>query len=682
MLLTPAALLMRAKRAREAEQQRVQKSSTLVGLLEEPRLTFQRDIAPPSGSLQSAGAAAPKDVAELRQSALQTAAPPPTTPFWWASNPSVGADARASNALLDAARGQGIESSSQPSSGLSLFDFSRRNDTRGMPVALLAGVSANMSTHKATPDPTLAPKARASLSSPGLDKEGDKGSFQSPPSESSLVSMVSGRFYVPLSQSKRKASSSASRKAALTSPAYSLSRDEQRMHIPSGVNRSRPGIIHPDDEPPEPPVSSREQRERQEHNEVERTLSIFTLNMAQSLLPYSDAERNQMHASGAHMSEDDEAKRVRSFLADKAKRHLASMSNARRALLALYDYASHIGITLGNFKASVGLISAFLSSQVARTMAASRLRGLIWAQHNYTIDIVADHASLKSYLERLGSGSGHAETMPVKIACHLAVIASDKQQPEYTRSLAGGLYLLATASLRWADAQRSTWRVLSGTLEGSGQTKTGFAYWWGEKHDLLGGSDWYRPLIKSYKHLASPPDFIFRKAEFVRGKTGSLDGFINWGEGPARKSHVVSGFVELLQMEPLALSLEMAKKYSRIHGARRLFPTLGRYLSASLALSIDDRQELGRWAPSSGGSSSHAAPMANLYASDAQRARCVATRKRVADATRNRIRDVGWVNLPLDGGGFESFINGGVGIADPEPPLSSDESGDEAEIEI
>ena len=135
-------------------------------------------------------------------------------------------------------------------------------------------------------------------------------------------------------------------------------------------------------------------------------------------------------------------------------------------------------------------------------------------------------------------------------------------------------------------------------------------------------------------------------------------------------------------MEPLSLSEEEAKKLSRMHGARRLFPTLGRYMSEQLNLSIDDRQELGRWAPSLGGSSSHGAPMANLYGSDAQRSRCVATRKRVAEAAREMIRDVGWINLPLHGGGFEAFIQGGVSIADPEPDLSDDESEDEAEIEI
>ena len=41
---------------------------------------------------------------------------------------------------------------------------------------------------------------------------------------------------------------------------------------------------------------------------------------------------------------------------------------------------------------------------------------------------------------------------------------------------------------------------------------------------------------------------------------------------------------------------------------------------------------------------------------------------------RTIIRDVGWQNLALDGGGFEAFADGDVDIASPEPDLSSDES--------
>ena len=672
--------MQRAQRARAAAQQQPQVGGPPAPLAERapPRT---RDGAATALVPSSGTATAPRSVAELRDAdrypptqngGLQHCAPmaPCLPPQDVPSQSSVTA--------INRLRELGSVSTSTPLPIPSVFDFSYRpRNPPPMPPALLGKVSG---MHKAS----LPPTKRASpepLSEGGIAQTSDGDQFSSPPSVPPLVSMVQGRFYVPITHSKRKSVSCAAKRAAHDSTAYVLSRDAS-LSIPPGINRARNGIINPNDEPVDEPTSSAAQKERARHNEVERTLSIFSLGMVQALLPYTDDERKQMQASGKSLLEEEETARVRVFLADKAARHLASMSNARRALLALYDYAQHVGINLVGFNASVGLISAFLSSQVARTMAASRLRGLVWAQLNYSIAITANSPALQSYLEKRGSGANHATTMPVKVACHLAVLASDSTRHEYTRAVAAGLYLLATASLRWADAQRSTWRPLSGTLEGSGETKTGFAFWWGEKSDLLGGTDWFRPLTKSYKTLTSPPDYIFRRALFERGKTGSLEGFQGWGEGPARKSHVVKSFQEILMMEPLSLSEDEAKALSRIHGARRMYPTLGRYLSHELNLSTDDRQELGRWAPSSGGSSSHAAPMANLYSTDAQRARCVATRKRVADAARRLIRDAGWTNLPLDGGGFEAFIQGGVNIAEPEPDMSSDESEDEAEIEI
>ena len=509
------------------------------------------------------------------------------------------------------------------------------------------------------------------LSAPKPIKPSEGSSAPTPPP---LVTLIMGKFYVPATNaSKKRATPARSLRDSALVNAYDIAREA--LVMPPGINqsRSRPGITHPNEEPPNPPTTSAAQRERARANEVERVLSLFTTEMAQSLLPFSSSEQAQMAAAGASSMEETLGGRLRYFLADKAERHLASLQNARRALLALFDYARSVGISLTNFTASTGLMSAFLSSQTARTMAASRMRGLIWAQHNLGISIKADDPVLKSYTENRGSGARHALTMPVKIACHLAVIASDKAQPEYTRALASGLHLLAAASLRWADAQRSTWCVLSGTLEGKGVTKTGFSYWWGEKVDLIGGTDWFRPIRKSYKDLKGDPDFVFRRAKFARGHVGELDHFLAWDSGPAVKAHVVTGFRELLQMAPLSLSEEDAKKYSRMHGARRLYPTLGRYMSHTLNLSTDDRQELGRWAPASGGTSG-GAPITNLYASDAQRARCVATRKKVAEAARALVKSIGWQALPLDGGGFEAFINGGVDIAQPEPDLSDDES--------
>ena len=106
-------------------------------------------------------------------------------------------------------------------------------------------------------------------------------------------------------------------------------------------------------------------------------------------------------------------------------------------------------------------------------------------------------------------------------------------------------------------------------------------------------------------------------------------------------------------------------------------------MSGQLKLSLEDRQEIGRWAPATGGDrAARRTAMANRYGSDAERARCVKTRARVATAARTLIRDMGWKSIPIEGGGYESFIEGEIPIEEPEPDLSSDESEAASDVEI
>ena len=408
------------------------------------------------------------------------------------------------------------------------------------------------------------------LSGPGLEE----AYAAAPPTDTAplLITMIRGRLYKPSSQlSKRRHVSCAKARGAHTHNALALARDPPIIPAGLGRSRSRAGITMPGDEPPVPVHSSAEARKRAELNEVERTLSIFTSEMAQSLLPFSDAERQQMRSE----SEEEMTERVRSFLISKSS-HLASMSNARRALLSLYDYAASTGVTLTNFDASIGMISAFLSSQAAPTMAASRLQGLKWAKYNYSLQLPADASALKSYGDSRASGDNHATTMPIAIVCHLSVIAADKSYSAYLRAIAAGIHLMVAASLRWADAQRSTWKILSSCIEGSGHTKVGFQYWWGERKDLLDGDSWYKPLLLSYRGLSSTPDFIFRRADFARGHAGDPEHFQRWADGPAVKQHVIDAFIYLLTLPPISLTSEEARAYVRLHGARRVYATLAR----------------------------------------------------------------------------------------------------------
>ena len=563
-----------------------------------------------------------------------------------------------------------------------VFDFSRAAAERRQN---LAQVSLHNPVRTTVGQPQCPGASTPSTSQPGAQFEtpeslqaGDTA-FQPPPAPTPepIITIVNGKLYKPAALPGTfsricAAVASARKRRTVSAPTeYPLAR-EPPPKVPAGTNqRRRPGLSHPDEELDlEPPGTSAEKKAKQVEAEVERTISLFTSEMAQRMLPFSDAEIAQ-----AARSEETLTAALRDILSKKCERHLTSMANARRSLLALYDYAQSTGVTLSNFKASVGLISAFLSSQTATTMPASRLTGLAWAQKNFNIEIPADDSVLASYKEVRGSGANHATTTPPKIMCHYAVVASTKSAPEYIRAGAAGLHMLGAGSLRYGDAQRSTWRVLSDCIEGYGPSKTGKAYWWAEKKDWLDGDAWYRPLLKSYKGAKDEPDFLFRRATFATGHAGDPDHFTGWGKGPAVKKHVIELDRHILQLPPLSLSPEQAIAYSRQHGKRRTYPTLARFLSHKLNLTIDDREELGRWAPQSiGDKRARKQYLANRYGSDAARTRSVQVRKSVAAAARRVIADAGWQNLSLDGGGFEAFVDGGVDFAEPEPNLSSDES--------
>ena len=559
------------------------------------------------------------------------------------------------------------------------FNFGAPRSARSPPVAQSLRVQIPHPTYLPAGSKPAAVVDDVACAQPRLEGPGLAAAYDAAPepcTELPLITMIQGRFFKPLmSGSKRKSVSCASKKANTIATAYSLARDSPLIPAGTGRARSRPGITMQGEEQAEPVHTSAEARRRAELNEVERTVSIFTHDMAQALLPFSEEERRHMRAE----SEEQLTDRIRTFISSKSS-HLASMSNARRALLALYDFAASVGVVLRNFQASVGLVSAFLSSQTARSMAASRLQGLKWAQLNYSLSLQADAPALRSFLEVKTDGSNHASTIPVKVACHLAVVAADKTQHLYLRAVASGVHMMIAASLRWADAQRASWSVMSNCIEGKGPTKVGYQYWWGERQDFLGGDSWFKPLLASYKGLTHPPDFIFRRASFKRGHSGEPEFFEGWSDGPAVKLHVIETLIHILMLTPMSLTREEALAYVRLHGARRVYPTLARFLSGTLQLTLDDRQEMGRWAPATGGDrAERRGAMANRYATDAERARCVKTRSKVATATRNLIKDHGWRELPMEGGGYEAFITQDVIVEEPEPDLSSDESDVEVE---
>ena len=162
-----------------------------------------------------------------------------------------------------------------------------------------------------------------------------------------------------------------------------------------------------------------------------------------------------------------------------------------------------------------------------------------------------------------------------------------------------------------------------------------------------------------------------------------------WDLGPAPKAHVIKCLIFILTLPPLNLPYEEAARYSRLHGARRFFPTLARFFSSTINITVQDRLELGRWQPGligdpSSRATAASASMPNLYSGEGARDRCVQSRGKVARELRRLVSAASPAELaalPTDSCGIDCLISGNtieLTAADPDPDLSDDESGDES----
>ena len=373
-----------------------------------------------------------------------------------------------------------------------------------------------------------------------------------------------------------------------------------------------------------------------------------------------------------------------------SKSGIATLRCARYALTRLSDFGDIHRVSNRSYTYSEGFVAAFLSSQAAPSMPARLLTGLTWAQKHMAAGVAADSEFLAPFKARHNGGS-HATTWLPVACCKLAAVASrdpafsaiwDSPVGSYLASIASGATLMVNASLRWIDAYRATKIVVRDDAVDGFTPKVkagGPMHWWADRLDVLGNSSWIDPLIESLSGLSSHT-FTFRRAEFTdRKSSGNPLAFVRWGKGPAPKAHVVRGIEHILTSSPCPLPADVAKLLARLHGARRVYPTAARFLSGVLKLTVDDRDEMGRWKTSpDAGERSRAGsrPLSNLYGSDAARSRCVATRKLVGDAVRARIAELGWLSVEPDTTWdfLVSLSTSEPSVLAAEPDLDSDET--------
>ena len=337
-----------------------------------------------------------------------------------------------------------------------------------------------------------------------------------------------------------------------------------------------------------------------------------------------------------------------------AKSGISSLRCARYALTRLAEFGASIGVTPDSFDFSPGLISVFLSSQAAPSMPSRLLVGLKWARDH--MGSLADaHSPFLAPFNVRHHGGGHATTWYVKACCKLAAVAGgaegfeDLSSNEYLAAVASGATLMVNASLRWIDAFRAKKIAdLPDAVDGyTPKTKSGPMHWWADRRDVLGSTSWLAPLLAA-RAATTTATGVFRKAKFGARRSGDPTAFQGWTSGPAPKAHVVRAIRYILENGPEPFPPEVSAALARLHGARRVYPSAARFLSKELGLTVDDRDELGRWkacGDAAERSKAGARPLSNLYGSDAARHRCVETRLKVGDAVRARIASVGWRNL-------------------------------------
>ena len=187
------------------------------------------------------------------------------------------------------------------------------------------------------------------------------------------------------------------------------------------------------------------------------------------------------------------------------------------------------------------------------------------------------------------------------------------------------------------------------------------------------GGQWAQRLSR-----ASPAaDFLFPRVQVPRGSNFS-DSRASFLPGPASSASVIKVMRYLLTLPPLSLSTEVAQHFSG-HSLRHMLPTLAR----ALALPIEDREELGRWAArlDARARDQH---MPNLYSAEAVPQRVVAIVRRLLVSAHGRVAAEGGPAAlfrlqPLSREAWSFFGPGDLSpLVGAEASSSESDSGDEA----
>jgi hypothetical protein len=351
-------------------------------------------------------------------------------------------------------------------------------------------------------------------------------------------------------------------------------------------------------------------------------------------------------------------------------RHLGSFSagainNSRLALLRLGRWldANDFPEQRAGWRCSGGILAWFVQDEQACSRSKtgglsvpnSLRNGLAFAAHHLKLPLDVDAEAFVNVSQLPARTPQPALATTIRMLYHFIHLTRHHSMP-VVRLYAAGLSLASVSALRLRDCQRASIQLRADYVAGSCYTSKHpkrrqplvmpfFAPM--VQHRWL--ADWWLPLPQGSPTFGGcGPDFVFPKLSVPRGQDFTHAKVVRL-PGPARSSDVIKAMRHMLTLPPLSMSVAEAKRYSG-HSMRHLLPTVARILG----FSKEERDELGRWAPSAEHSNRRRA-MSNAYASEAECDRVLDILRRLLQRLHEVVAKMGGADKLPAVGGWKAF---------------------------
>jgi len=389
-------------------------------------------------------------------------------------------------------------------------------------------------------------------------------------------------------------------------------------------------------------------------------------------------------------------KRRRSILT----RHLGSYSagaldNSRRALIRLGRWLESNGFAdlRITWKCSGGILAWFVqdeqecsrSKSGGLTVPNSLRNGLAFAAHHLKLPLAVDAPAFVNVAQLPARPPQPALATTLRMLYHFISLSKHHSAP-VVRLYAAGLTLASVSALRLRDCQRASVALRPDYIAGSCYTSKHpkrrqplVMPFFAPKVQQQSLSDWWLPLPQGSPTFGGcGPDFIFPKLSVPRGQHFSSPKVVRL-PGPARSSDVIKAMRHILTLPPLSMSEVEAKRYSG-HSMRHLLPTLARILG----FSKEERDEIGRWAPSVE-CANRRRSMSNMYASEAECDRILDILRRLLQRLHEVVSRMGGPDKLPAVGGWKVFADAAgctdviIGNAEVDAQVGAEASSSESD---